>query len=575
MNAGSAPGWSFSDRVATNSDGDWVDRTQAFVMQLHGTIKATAPGAPTGLTVTEGHHAVKLDWTAPADNGGSPITGYEITLNDGHNSFATGSTTTTRIVDSFPISSFSIRVRAVNAIGEGEWSDNVGGTVGPASVIIVGLTSIATIEGTDAVFTLIASKPVLSSSKPLNVSVSVSESEDMVASADEGAQTVSFALNATTAKLLVPTVDDGVAEDNSVVTAAIQTDADYTVGTPSSSTVTVTDAESLPGAPTGLTATEGHRVVELEWTAPANDGGSPITGYEGRIDWPGNVGGAPTRFSLGDSTSHTLGVQSSVADRVYTLEVRAQNATEAGRWSPAVTFTMGPATVTIAGDGGVVEGTDAAFTLTASKPVLSADKPLNVSVSVSESGDQVASADEGTQTVSFALNATTAALSVPTVGDTVYQGGSSVTAAIRSNSDYTVGSASSGTVRVADDEPRPVSAGSVLLLSTTEQAKTGSASLGHVRVFQQFKTGVHPGGYELHRIKVEGASNFGVFPSGITATVRKYGPYGEVVATLGNPSSWTTGMNEFTAPDNTILSSRTNYVLHFSRSGAGAISGPG
>ena len=109
--------------------------------------------------------------------------------------------------------------------------------------------------------------------------------------------------------------------------------------------------------------------------------------------------------------------------------------------------------MTIAGGGGVVEGTDAAFTLTASKPVLSADQPLNVSVSVSESGDQVASADEGTRTVSFALNATTAALSVPTVGDTVYQGASMVTAAIRPDSDYTVGPDSSGTVRVADDEP--------------------------------------------------------------------------------------------------------------------------
>ena len=41
--------------------------------------------------------------------------------------------------------------------------------------------------------------------------------------------------------------------------------------------MTVIDAETLPGAPTGLTFTEGHRVVELEWTAPANDGGSPIT----------------------------------------------------------------------------------------------------------------------------------------------------------------------------------------------------------------------------------------------------------------------------------------------------------
>ena len=69
---------------------------------------------------------------------------------------------------------------------------------------------------------LIASKPVLSSSKPLNVRVSVSESEDMVASAEEGAQTVSFAVGADTAKLLVPTVDDGVAESNSVVTAAVQ-----------------------------------------------------------------------------------------------------------------------------------------------------------------------------------------------------------------------------------------------------------------------------------------------------------------------------------------------------------------
>ena len=571
VDGGSASDWSFSVHKYKNSDGDWVTSTGALAMKLHGTIKATAPGAPTGLTATEGHHAVKLEWTAPADNGGSPITGYEYTVNDTITHVATGSTSRSLILDTLTSTNYVFRVRAVNAVGEGEWSGAATGTVGPASVIIVGFVASETIEGADAVFTLIASKPVLSSSKPLNVRVSVSESEDMVASADEGAQTVSFAVDATTAKLLVPTVDDGVAESNSVVTAAIQTNADYTVGTPSSSTVTVTDAESTPGPPTGLTFTEGHRVVELEWTAPANDGGSPITGYEGSIDWPGNVFD-PDLISLGDSTSYTLGVLSSVPDDVYTLEVRALNATEFGRWSPAVTFTLGPATVNVAGGGGVVEGTDAAFTLTASKPALSADKPLNVSVSVSESGDQVASADEGTRTVSFALNGSTAvALSVPTVGDTVYQGASLVTAAIRSDPDYTVGPASSGTVRVADDEPRPVSAGSALLNSTTEQPKSHSTKLGHVRTFQEFKTGVHPGGYELHSIKVEGASKFGVFPSGLEATVRKYGPWGPVVAALNNPSSWAPGMNEFTAPANTILSSRTNYVVHFSRSSAGYI----
>ena len=523
---------------------------------------ATAPGAPTGLTTTDGHRAVKVDWTAPADDGGSPITGYEYTIDDGATFVATGSTGTSHILDNLAVGTYAFLVRAVNAVGEGDLSPAVTFYNVPASVQIIGAG--ARIEGDDAKFTLVASRPALSASKPLNVSVLVSESGDMVASADEGTKTVSFALDATTAVLLVPTVDDGAAESNSVVTMAIQPDADYTLGTISSGTVTMSDAETLPGAPTGVTASEGHRVVELDWTAPTNDGGSAITRYVGRFSWPGNS----VNVSLGDSTSYTL---LHLGDRDFTVEVRAVNATENGRWSSPVTFTKGPATVNVTGGGGVVEGTDAAFTLTASRPVLSADRPLNVSVLVSESGDQVASADEGTQTVSFALNGSTAvALSVPTVGDTVYQGASVVTAAIRSDPDYTVGPASSGTVRVADDEPRPVSAGSVLLNSTTEQAKSHSTSLGHLRVFQDFKTGVHPGGYELHRIKVEGASTRSVFPSGITATIRIGGqPWSPVVATLGNPSSPTTGMNEFIAPDNTILSPSTNYVLHFSHSATG------
>ena len=574
---GGASGWSIADDVRfEGSSGGWTttNSEKSIRIAIKGSTRVkSSPGAPTGLTATEGHHAVKLEWTAPADDGCSPITGYEYTVDDSTTFVATGSTSRSLILDNLADGDFTLLVRAANAAGEGADSDNRNFTIGPASVQIVGYVGEETIEGADAVFTLVASKPALSPSKPLNVSVSVSESGDMVASADEGTQTVSFALNETSAVLLVPTVDDGVAEDDSAVTAAIQTNADYTVGAISSGTVTVDDDESRPGAPTGLTATEGHRVVELEWTAPANDGGSPITGYEGRLDWPGLIG-APRRFNLGvgDSTSHALGGLISYVDRVYTFDIRAFNATENGRWSPAVTFTMGPSTVnvTVAGDDEVVEGTDAAFTLTASKPVLSADRPLNVSVSVSESGDQVASADDlGTRTVSFALNGSTATLSVPTVGDTVYQGASMVTAAIQPDSDYTVGPDSSGTVWVVDDEPDLRTR--VALNSTTEQTKSHSTRLGHVRTFQEFKTGVHPGGYELTSIKVEGASKFGVFPSGLTATVRKYGPWGPEVAVLSSPSSWTSGMNEFTAPANTILSSRTSYVVHFSQSGAGYI----
>ncbi len=53
---------------------DWQAKTITVKLLL------TVPGAPTGLTVTEGHHAVKLDWTAPADDGGSAITGYKVAI---------------------------------------------------------------------------------------------------------------------------------------------------------------------------------------------------------------------------------------------------------------------------------------------------------------------------------------------------------------------------------------------------------------------------------------------------------------------------------------------------------------
>ena len=520
VDGGSASDWSFSAREIKNSDGDWEARTNAITMTLHGTIKATAPGAPTGLTATEGHHAVKLEWTAPADNGGSPITGYEYTVNDTITHVATGSTSRSLILDTLASTNYVFRVRAVNSIGKGDWSGAATGTIGPASVQIIGAG--ARTEGDDAKFTLVASKAVLSSSKPLNVRVSVSESEDMVASAEEGAKTVSFALDETTAVLLVPTVDDGVAESNSVVTMAIQTDADYTLGVISSATVTVIDAETLPGAPTGLTFTEGHRVVELEWTAPANDGGSPITRYEGRLRWPD---GDDFLVPLGDSTSYTLSLLLSLGDRVFTVEVRAVNATESGRWSPPVTITMSPATVTIAGGGGVVEGTDAAFTLTASKPVLSADRPLNVSVSVSESGDQVDSAHEGTRTVSFALNGSTAvALSVPTVDDGVAEDNSVVTATIQTDADYTVSAFSSGTVTVTDDESTP---GPPTSLEDTE---------GHHAVRMDWVAPADPGrstitGYE-GRVNGESFTDFIFAIGGSTDTSYTTGTLGDGVFTF-------------------------------------------
>ena len=242
------------------------------------------PGAPTGVMVTGGHRAVKVDWTAPADDGGSAIIQYEVAAGEIRQ---TGSTSTSFITETGRFSTINIiRVRAVNANGNGPWSADVAAETGPATVTITGPMVIS--EGKpdgEVPFTLTADRPVLSTSEPLNVSVLVSETNNMIWHPDKGAKTVSFAINAQTATLIARILDDGTYESDSDVTATIQTNSGYTVGTPSSATVTVTDDDALPGPPTGLTATLTHLNFDLSWTAPTNPGSSQILGY--RLEVPG------------------------------------------------------------------------------------------------------------------------------------------------------------------------------------------------------------------------------------------------------------------------------------------------
>ena len=406
------------------------------------------PGAPTGVTYTDGHQVVKLHWTAPANVGDSPITKYKIRFNTQFYETENTSyvvTGRTGQIDGF----WHLEVRAVNANGEGP-AAAVRVWVHSATVTIASGSDV--LEGQGAEFTLTADRPVLSTSRPLNVSLLVSESETMVESTNEGAKTASFTLGATTAEHSVPTHPDTTGEEDSDVTVAIQANADYTVGMAASATVTVRDNDD-PVPPTNVTITEGHHTVRVSWTAPADDGGSAITAYQVE------AGGTTATTSSGSVTSHVL---DSLADGAYTIRVRAVHASGNGAWSNSTNATVGPATVTIAGEGDPNAGEGAGseygwveFTLTTDRPVLSASQPLDVSVLVSETEDMLPSGYEGAQTASFALNSATHVLELTPTTDTTQESDSVVTATIQTSTDYTVGTPSSATVTILDDDGPP------------------------------------------------------------------------------------------------------------------------
>ena len=83
----------------------------------------SAPGAPTGAQGTPGDGAVNLSWTAPASNGGSPITGYRITprINGvAQTPTVTGGTATTQYVGGLTNgTAYTFTVAAINAVGTG------------------------------------------------------------------------------------------------------------------------------------------------------------------------------------------------------------------------------------------------------------------------------------------------------------------------------------------------------------------------------------------------------------------------------------------------------------------------
>ena len=129
-------GQSNTMKLAIADLGDGAIDSNAFFKKgsLTSGSAAAAPGAPTALGATGGDGKVDLSWTAPASNGGSAITGYEIFRAASSGGQGAIALATVGVVTSYSDTTaangntYFYKVAAVNAVGTGEMSNEASAT---------------------------------------------------------------------------------------------------------------------------------------------------------------------------------------------------------------------------------------------------------------------------------------------------------------------------------------------------------------------------------------------------------------------------------------------------------------
>ena len=170
-------------------------------------------------------------------------------------------------------------------------------------------------EGDDAEFTLTRTG---STASELTVTVTVSESGEMVAASDEGEKGVTFEANSATATHSVATETDTTNEDDSTVTVTVVAGDGYVAGDPDAAGLTILDNDLPPvnvvfDVPAEVREDIGTLDVPVVATTTVNRrpkppiGGITVSAVAGSADSPEDYGrlSGQVRFSAGEAWTAT------------------------------------------------------------------------------------------------------------------------------------------------------------------------------------------------------------------------------------------------------------------------------
>ena len=362
------PSYSVTIKVSDGTASDTIDVT----ITVTDEDEPPAAPAPPTLTATPGSTtSLDVSWTAPANAGKPPITGYDLHYRVGSSgSWTDGpqdeTVTTAAISGLTAATEYQVQVRASNAEGDSGWS-------------AAGTGSTNTPVNNAPAFSLATATRSIAENTAANQNVGAA----IPAATDADGDTLEYTLEGTDAASFGLVSTSGQIRTKAGVTYDHETTSSYSVtvkaddgngGTDTIAvTITVTDIDEQPDKPAKptVTATVGSTTsLDVSWTEPGLNGGPEITGYQ--LQYQSRASATDAWSGVADWTHTGTATMTTItgltADTEYQVRVQALNGEKPSDWSDSSdavrTVTTDPDDVTLpildadpVGMGGVCDRT--------------------------------------------------------------------------------------------------------------------------------------------------------------------------------------------------------------------------